>query len=182
MDKTRLDESSAYKEAKADLEKGIAGVQGALTFLRDYYGSAALVQQPSVPTHSASGQAGGSIISMLEQAEADFSKNLAQVEMEETDSASTYDKTKQSNKLSKTSKEQDVKYMSAEAKSLDKTVSELSSDKAGVVTELDAILEYRAQLDKKCVKKAETYEERKSKREAEINGLKEALTILEEEA
>merc|ERR1719316_1434111 len=182
MDATRLDQNAAYKEAKADLEKGIAGVQGALQVLREYYGSAALVQQPSVPTHSASGDAGGSIISMLEQAEADFSKNLAQIEMEEADGASTYETTKQQNKMTKTQKDQDVKYMTAEAKSLDKAVSELSSDKAGVVTEMSAVLEYRSKLDSKCVKKAETYEERKAKREAEINGLKEALTILESEA
>merc|ERR1719327_309757 len=154
MDATRMDEKAAYTEAKSDLEKGIAGVQGALQVLRDYYGSAALIQQPSVPTHSASGDAGGSIISMLEQAEADFSKNLAQIEMEESDAVSTYDTTKQANKLEKTQKDQDVKYMTAEAKSLDKTVSELSSDKSGVVTEMDAVLEYRAKLDGKCVKKA----------------------------
>merc|ERR1719316_653624 len=99
MDATRLDQNAAYTEAKADLEKGIAGVQGALQVLRDYYGSASLVQQPSVPTHSASGGSGGSIISMLEQAEADFSKNLAEVEMEEADAVSTYETMKQQNKL-----------------------------------------------------------------------------------
>merc|ERR1719305_702705 len=102
--------------------------------------------------------------------------------MGEADAVSTYDTMKQQNKLGKTQKDQDVKYMTAEAKSLDKAVSELSSDKMGVVTEMDAVLEYRAKLDGKCVKKPETYEERKAKREAEINGLKEALTILESEA
>merc|ERR1719281_599169 len=183
MDKMRQDENAAYREAKGDLEQGIKGIGGALQVLRDYYGSASLLQQPAPPTtHSAEGSAGGSIISMLEVAESDFSKNLAQIEMEEEEAASTYEKTTQENKLTKTQKDQDVKYMSAEAKSLDKTVAELSSDKAGIVTELDAVLEYRSKLDSKCIKKAETYEERKAKREAEISGLKEALTILESEA
>merc|ERR1719316_1076540 len=61
MDKMRMDEKAAYTEAKADLEQGIAGVQGALQVLRDYYGSASLVRQPAPPsptTHSASSQAG----------------------------------------------------------------------------------------------------------------------------
>merc|ERR1740130_65713 len=45
MDTMRMDENSAYREAKADLEQGVAGVQGALQVLRDYYGSASLLQQ-----------------------------------------------------------------------------------------------------------------------------------------
>merc|ERR1719263_503313 len=48
MDKVREETHAAYLQAKADLEKGIAGVQGALTTLRDYYGAAAsLMQQPA---------------------------------------------------------------------------------------------------------------------------------------
>eukprot|EP00747_Dinoflagellata_sp_TGD_P127765 gnl/TRDRNA2_/TRDRNA2_174444_c5_seq21.p1 gnl/TRDRNA2_/TRDRNA2_174444_c5~~gnl/TRDRNA2_/TRDRNA2_174444_c5_seq21.p1 ORF type:complete len:465 (+),score=169.28 gnl/TRDRNA2_/TRDRNA2_174444_c5_seq21:119-1396(+) len=184
MDKARMDENAAYKEAKADLEQGIKGVQGAIQVLRDYYGSASLLQQPAptVATHSASGDAGGSIISMLEVAESDFTKNLAQVNMEEEDAQSTYDESTQENKVTKTMKEQDAKYAAAEAKGLDKTVAELSSDLTGAQTELDAVLEYRTKLDEQCVAKPETYEERKERREAEIKGLKEAMTILEEEA
>merc|ERR1719463_13843 len=183
MDKMRADENAAYVVVKADLEKAVTGVGAALKVLREYYGSASLVQQPSPPsTHSASGDAGGSIISMLEVAESDFSKNLAQANMEEEDAQSTYDKQTQENKTTKTMKEQDAKYKAAEAKSLDKSVSELSSDLAGAQTELDAVLEYRAKLDEKCVKQPETYEERKARREAEIKGLKDALQILETEA
>merc|ERR1719191_1938329 len=119
---------------------------------------------------------------MLEVAESDFSKNLAQANMEEEDAQATYDKQTTENKQTKTMKTQDAKYKAAEAKSLDKTVSELSSDLGEKQTELTAVLEYRTKLDEKCVKKPETYEERKARREAEIKGLKEALTILEEEA
>merc|ERR1719487_824217 len=183
MDKMRTDENSAYVVVKTDLEKAVTGVSAALKVLRDYYGSASLLQQPSPPsTHSASGDAGGSIISMLEVTESDFSKNLAQANMEEEDAQSTYDTQTQENKQTKTMKEQDAKYKAAEAKGLDKTVSELSEDLAGEQTELDAVLEYRAKLDEKCVKKPETYEERKARREAEIKGLKDALEILETEA
>merc|ERR1719269_228191 len=46
MDKTRTDENAAYTTAKADLELGLGGVQKALSVLREYYGGAALVQQP----------------------------------------------------------------------------------------------------------------------------------------
>ena len=48
--------------------------------------------------------------------------------------------------------------------------------------ELDAVTEYLKKLDEMCIAKPDTYEERKRRREAELAGLKEALTILEGEA
>ena len=44
------------------------------------------------------------------------------------------------------------------------------------------VLEYYDKLKPQCIAKPEPYAERKKRREAEIAGLKEALTILEEEA
>merc|ERR1719515_676379 len=159
MDKMRADENAAYLVVKADLEKGVAGVGAALKVLREYYGSASLVQQPSPPsTHSASGDAGGSIISMLEVAESDFSKNLAEINTEEDMAQAEYEKMTQENKMTKTMKEQDAKYSAAEAKSLDKTIAELSSDLAGSENELSAVTEYRAKLDQQCVAKPASYE------------------------
>merc|ERR1719265_1402478 len=79
-------------------------------------------------------------------------------------------------------KSQDVKYKSKEAAHLDKSVSETSSDLESAQAELDAILEQLEKLNKMCVAKAEPYAERKARRDAEIAGLKEALSILEGEA
>merc|ERR1719174_877117 len=79
-------------------------------------------------------------------------------------------------------KEQDVKYKNQESGSLDKAVAEASSDRSGVQDELDAVLEYYSKIKERCVAKAETYEERKARREAELAGLKEALDILENQA
>merc|ERR1719421_252364 len=49
MDKVREETHAAYVQAKEDLEDGIAGVQGALEVLRNYYGSESFVQQPAAP-------------------------------------------------------------------------------------------------------------------------------------
>merc|ERR1711920_454762 len=70
---------------------------------------------------------------------------------------------------------------SKEAAGLDQAVAELSSDKGAVETELAAVNEYLKELNGRCVAKAETYAERKQRREDEINGLKEALSVLESE-
>merc|ERR1719333_727961 len=67
MDKIRSDEHAAYSVAKEELTQGLTGVQKALSVLTEYYGSsAALLQQPAVPTHSKSSGAGGSIINILQ--------------------------------------------------------------------------------------------------------------------
>merc|ERR1740117_2828274 len=193
MDSIRAEEKAAFDTAKAELSLGISGVQKALGVLKDYYqGSAAFVQgstnfdafmqQPAAPQgHSKAGGAGGSIIDILEVCEADFSKNLATEETEEADAVSVYESTTQENKLSTTMKSQDSKYMTKEFKSLDKSVSDLSGDRDTTNTELSAVLDYYGKIKERCIAKPESYEERKARRESEVNGLKEALSILESE-
>jgi len=184
MDVIRQEQHADYTVAKADLEQGLAGVRKALSLLRDYYGSAAaLLQQPAKPeTFEKASGAGGSIIDILEVCESDFATNLAKEESEEADSAENYEKTTQENKISTATKTQDVKYKTQEAVSLDKQISELSSDRETSSSELSAVMEYYGKIKERCIAKPETYEERKARREAEIAGLKEALSILESEA
>merc|ERR1712025_1344722 len=178
-------------KAKAELELGISGVQKALGVLKDYYQGAAFVQsknslnafmqQPAMPEkHSSASGAGGSIIDILEVVESDFTKNLATEETEEADAIAVYEKNSQENKLSVTMKNQDVKYKTKEFKGLDSSISELSGDKETTSTELSAVLEYYGKIKERCIAKPETYEERKARRESEIEGLKQALSILEE--
>merc|ERR1712139_425206 len=167
--------------------------QKALEKLREYYGGAAalaqtetsfgaFMQQPDPPAkHQKSGGAGQSIIGILEVCESDFSKNLAKEETEEADSAAEYDKITQENKITKATKEQDAKYKTQEATALDKEITELPGDRETSNNELSAVLEYYGKIKERCIAKPETYEERKARREAEIKGLKEALSILEGE-
>jgi len=183
MDKVREETHAAYVTAKADLEQGIQGVQGALEVLRNYYQSEAFLQQPAAPEkHEKSSGAGGSIISILEVAESDFTKNLAEEEEEEARAQDEYEKTTQENKINRATMEQDVKYKTKEYTGLDKAIAENSGDRDGLQTELDAVLDYYEKIKERCIAKPETYEERKKRREAEIAGLKEALSILEGQA
>merc|ERR1712216_546941 len=48
-------------------------------------------------------------------------------------------------------KEQDVKYRTKEFTGLDKTITELSSDLAGVEEELSAVLEYLEKIKEACI-------------------------------
>jgi len=175
MDKLREEENTAYVKNKAEMEEGLEGIKLALKVLREYYAK-------EDKAHKAAEGAGGGIIGMLEVVESDFSKGLAEMIAIEEEAAAEYEKQTKENEIAKTTKEQDVKYKTKESKSLDKAVAELTSDREGLQTELDAVLDYWEKIQEQCVAKPEPYEERKKRREAEIAGLKEALAILEGEA
>merc|ERR1719360_448900 len=145
---------------------------------------ASLAQQaPDAPAvHSAAQGAGGGIIGMLEVIESDFGKSLANTEMTEDAAATAYQKLSMENKMAKKLKEQDVEFKTKAAAGLDKAATELASDLDSTQTELDAVLESSEKIRAMCEVKPETYEERAGRRTAEIEGLKEALQILEGEA
>jgi len=172
-----------FKQTKADLEQGLDGIRMALKILKEYYAKEgeALIQVKNVKHDPASG-ASSAIIGMLEVVESDFSKNLAAAIAENNEADVTYERVSMENRVSKAMKEQDVKYKTKEAASLDKTIAEKSSDLEGVNTELDAIMQYTKTLRAQCEIKPESYADRKARREAEVAGLKEALSILEGEA
>merc|ERR1719252_187750 len=121
---------------------------------------------------------GGGIIAMLEVIEADFTKEIEEMVAAEEAAQAEYDKITKENEIAKTTKTQDVKYKTKEAKELDTAVAEATKDKDGLNTELQAVLDYYEKLKEECIAKPEPYEERKKRREAEIAGLKEALGIL----
>merc|ERR1719433_78558 len=141
-----------------------------------------MMQQPAMPEkHTKASGAGSGIIGILEVCESDFAKNLATETTEEDDAAAAYEKQTQENKITKTTKDQDVKYSTQEFQTLDKEIAELSADKETTSSELDAVLEYFSKIKDRCIAKPETYESRKARREAEIKGLKEALAVLQDE-
>merc|ERR1719427_1101145 len=116
----------------------------ALKVIRDYYqsGDAAFVQQPALGTHEKSSDAGGSIISMLEVAESDFARSLAEVRTTEDDAQAVYDTTTQENRVLRTKKEAQSKGKENEIGRLEQAIADADSDREGVQQELDAVLEY----------------------------------------
>jgi len=173
MDKVRLNEKEEYTKAKAEMEAGIKGVQLALKVLRDYYAKD--------KSHSADEGGGAGIIGLLEVVESDFSKGLIEMTSTEDAAQAAYDQETKDNEIERVTKEQDIKYKTEESTGLDKATAEATSDKSGVQEELDAVLEYLKGIEDRCIAKAEPYAERVRRREAELNGLREALNILENE-
>jgi len=174
MDKIRAQEKETYASNKADTEQGLEGVKMALKILREYYAK-------EEKAHEAAQGAGEGILGLLEVVESDFTKGSAEFTSTEESAQAAYDAQSKENEIEKVTKEQDVKYKTKESTELDKTVAETSSDRSGVQEELDAVLEYLRKLEEQCIAKAETFEERRARFEAELAGLKEALRVLEDE-
>lgn len=187
----RSKEHVNYLTAKGDLDRGMASVQKALELLRNYYGtadqeagdSAALLEQPVQPQHHAKATgAGRSIIQVLEVCESDLANGLSKEESEETDAETEYQEVVQEKKVAKMAQEAHLNYNNQQMVSLEKSISQLTSDKQNLDSELSAVVQYYARVKERCVARPEAYEGRATRREAELNGLNEALAILESEA
>jgi len=174
-DKFRQEEHGVFTANKAEMEQGIEGVQTAITIIREYYAA-------DGKTHTAADGASSGIVGILEVCLSDFTKGLAEMMAAEDSAATSYARSTQENKLETASKSQDVKYKAAESVKLDKAVAEATSDRSSTQDELDAVNEYLSKLKEQCVAKAESYAERKARRDAELSGLKQALEILEGQA
>eukprot|EP00434_Breviolum_minutum_P025915 symbB.v1.2.022910.t1/scaffold2052.1/size91004/5 len=98
---------------------------------------------------------------------------------EEEQAVSEYQRVSKDNAVMSATKQHEVETFSADATALQKLLNELTSDHSSAREELDALQEYMAKLQDQCVAKPEPYEERKQKREKEVQGLREALAALD---
>merc|ERR550537_651250 len=181
--KIRGEEHEEYLKSSKDLKDSAEAVAKAISVLTEYYSSASFVQTKQAPEFASNkGDIASTITSMLEVAESDLSKLLAETEAAESSAVTAFEELTQENKVSKATKMADAKSKAQEVKSTDVALSNYKEDKTSLTSELDAVLAYLDKLKPQCETKIMSYAERKAKREAEIEGLKEALTILSETA
>merc|ERR1719331_2170006 len=183
--KIRTSEKTDNLAAIKDFRDSANAVVAAMGVLKSFYEGGALIQTSAVSKRSSRPEFGGAktdaasgIISVLEVAESDFTRLLAETETSEDAAADEYAKLSDENKVSKATKEADAKAKKSEVKSLTVELGHAEEDHASVSTELDAVNAYIDKLRPQCEEKAMSYEEKKAAREAEIAGLKEALEIL----
>jgi len=183
----RTKENADNTAAASDFRQSADAVVAAMGVLKSFYEGGALIQTKAAKsTKSARPEFGGaksdtgsSIISVLEVAESDFTRLLAETETAEDAAAAAYEKQTEENKVAKSTKEADAKAKTSEIKSLTVQLGHSKEDHASTSSELDAVNSYIDKLRPQCEEKAMSYEEKKAAREAEIAGLKEALEILE---
>jgi len=176
----RNEEHEAYLKASSDYKESATAVANAMQVLQDYYASGSFVQTSQAPEFGgAKTDVAGTIVSMLEVAESDFSRLLAESEAEETAAKAAFDKLVQDNAVARAASTTEVKGNEDEVKQLQTALLNYKDDHATTGKELDSVLKYLDELKPQCETKVMSYAERKAKREQEIEGLKEALNILE---
>jgi chromosome segregation ATPase len=183
--KVRQEEHAEYLKASKDYKDSAEAVAKAMEVLNEYYNSASFVQLQSwtAPEFGgAKGDVGSTIVSVLEVAESDFTSMLAEAEAAENEAQAVHDKLVQGNAVAKATKSGDAKGKQSEVSQLEVAIGNYQEDKASTGSELDAVLSYLDKLKPQCETKVMSYAEKKAKREQEIEGLKEALTILSAES
>merc|ERR1719207_225396 len=146
QESTKLRNAGAEEWAaeKKELTAGQEACAAAIKVLKNYYEGKSFMQIRA----QMNGPAG--IIGLLEVAESEFSKGLAQ----------------------------DQKNKKGEKSRLDAIIAEVSEDVQDTQKELGAVLEYLDKVKTSCETKTPSHEERQARRAKEIEGLKNALGIL----
>merc|ERR1719446_823471 len=108
--KVRQEEHAEYLKSSKDFKDSADAVAKAIDVLSEYYSSASFVQvSTSQPEFGgASGDVGSTIVSVLEVAEGDFTKLLAESEADESSAQSAYDKLTQENAVTKATKQENA--------------------------------------------------------------------------
>ncbi|CAE6971429.1 unnamed protein product [Symbiodinium sp. CCMP2592] len=167
LDKVRQEEKVLFEKAHKDTQEGLEGLRVALQVLRTFYAKI-----------GGTGRSGHAV-STLEFAASEMRKRAMELEARESQAASEYTRITTDNGVMQASKQHEAEARTADVSALQKLLNELSSDHAAAKEELDALQDFTAKLQDQCVAKPEPYEERKQRRENEINGLKEALAALD---
>lgn len=189
--KIRTEQHTSNTKAIADFKEAADAVSDAVDALKDYYGS--FLQTGDVAVKSVGGKAppklggaksdaAGGILSIMDTMQGEFEKTAAEISSDEREAAKAFDTLMQEHKVSKAAKAAEIKGDESEIKSLKVAINNFQEDHKMASGELASILEYVEKLKPQCEGRTVPYAERKARREAEIQGLKDALAILQSDA
>jgi len=171
--KLRAKASEEWAEESAEYKAGQEACAAAIKVLKSYYSGKKGFLQTGASTGGPDG-----IIGLLEVAESDFAKSLAEGQAAEDALISEYEKFTEDAKVSRATMVQDQKNKNAEKSRLDALMAELGEDVEDSQKDLNAVVEYLDKVKTSCETKTPSHEERQARRAKEIEGLKTALGIL----
>jgi len=188
--KLRNEQHENFVKIDTDFSGAAEAVDDAIDALKEYYGDAFIQTKSKTGTLSkappafggAKSDSAGGIVGILETMGEEFRKTVKENAAEERENLKAYETLMQANKVLIATKDAEIKGAESQIKSLSVTLKENGEDLKMVNKEKGAIEDYIAKLKPQCEGRVVPYEERKAKMEAEINGLKEGLSILEAES
>jgi len=176
----RQEEKTKNTETITEAKAASSAVQKALGVLQDFYDKAAgaSLVQVQAPVQAS---AGGGVIGMLEVILSDFERLEANTKIAEETAQKEFEKFTNESSMDKAVKDTQVNNMSEEKTQLDVDNATAQKDLESTQSELDAALEYYEKLKPSCVQEVESYEDRVARRKEEIESLKDALKILDDQ-
>jgi len=186
----RNEEHTNFVKVEADFTGAAEAVDDAIDALKEYYGSSFVQTSRKSSTSSkappvlggAKSDSAGGIVSILETMGEEFRKTVKTANAEERAAQKAYDTLSNDNAVSKASMEAEIKGAHSEIKSLSTSIHDFEGDHKSTSGELASVNEYVAKLKPQCGGRTVPYAERKAKMDAEIEGLKNGLAILEAES
>lgn len=121
---------------------------------------------------------GAGIVSILEIAVEDFGELESSTRLEEVKAQKMFKDLMLETRIRTAQFEKDVEYKTREKVKTEGDKARTEADLKSYQKELEAVGAYLEQLEASCIAKAEPYEDRKARREAELASLKEALDFL----
>jgi len=189
--KIRGEEKMSNLAAIKEYQDAQTLLANAMNVLKDVYAKDSLVQTSSdaapPPTggfdeeHEASG-AGSGIIGILEIAIDDFAHLEEDTTTAENTAAHEYETFMKETQIQQAVWAKDLEYKNAAKVRTEGDLQRSKTDLEGYQKELSAVNQYLSKLKPECTTKADSYEERKKRRDAELKSLREALAILQGEA
>jgi chromosome segregation ATPase len=185
----RASDKAKNKAAVEDAKAAQVAVANALSVLEEFYskakGATSFVQGPhddapetfSEPYQGMQGESGG-VVGMLEVIQSDFARLESDTQASEAEGKEEYEKFMSDSETDKAVKETDIKNKSDKITRQAEDLSQTEESMNDSQKELDAAMDYYDKLKPSCVGGGVNYDDRVKQREAEIQSLKEALSIL----
>lgn len=180
----RTEEKAKNTATVKDAKAAQAALSQALEVLQNFYsnsGASFLQQAPEMKAYSGQSSSSGGVIGMIEVIQSDFARLEADTSATEAQAAAEYDQFMKDSKAAEEAAHKSAfdATLKKDQKEHEKTLN--MKDLNGHQKALEAAQKYHEQLQPMCVEVKVSYEERVANRNAEIDSLREALDILNEQ-
>jgi len=165
----------------ADAQAAQEAVEKAKKVIQDFYdkaSDAAFLAEAMQAPYKGMMAGGGNLVDFLDVILSDFARLEAEASTAEDQQASEHQTFMDESTLDKEVKETEMKHKTDKKTQLEEVTRNVKKELELTQKELDAALEYYEKLKPQCNDQVQSYEDKVSAREAEIESLKEALLIL----
>jgi len=188
----RNEEKVKNTETVKDAKEAQEAVKEALKVLNDFYAKAAKAtsfsqkkdkRQPEIfdEPYKGAGAEGGGVIGMLEVILSDFERLESETTASEGQAASEYDTFMGDSAVDKAQKTKEIDHKQTKKENEAEALVQAKDDLEANQKMLDKALKSYGELKDACIEEPMSFEERASLRQQEIESLKEALNILEQQ-